>query len=293
MLSDNRLYTPKKRRKYTFVHPRTLGILLLAVSIGVMLVYAYRQDSSSSFLTRLVLSPVSMVQTARTAAAAKMTEFSYFFANRGLLEEMKAEIDQLRRENVEYRYKLRQLDSYREALRFPHDEEFPGVTAIVVLWDNRLTDSMIINRGKADGVAINQPVYTSEGLIGRTYRSTEHFSKVQPLTDPACKIGVYIENTAYEGILAGTGDRDRLLLSDLRVFGDGDETVAPEPGQKVLTSGTGMVFPRNLLAGAISDATAEKGFWVEPVVDIKTVRSVIVLTSSTLREEMLSLLAAD
>lgn len=290
MLFRAKAYYPKRRKRLNLIQPRTLGVFFLCLAVGSMYFYVYREGPPSSFLSSLVLSPLSKVQHLRTSILTSVNHFSYFFSNKETLEQLRNEIDRLRQENVEFRYKIRQLESYREALRFPHDEEFPGITGIVVMRENRLTESVIVNRGLEDGITINRPVLTAEGLIGRTFRPTAHYVRVQPLMDPGSAIGVYVEGTAYEGILRGTGQRDQMQLTDMRLYGDGDETVTPQPGQKVLTSGTGLVFPRNLLAGVISNITSEKGYIVDPVVDIRTMHSVIILTSSTLREEMLSLL---
>ena len=287
-------YQPRRRKRFSLLHPRTVGTGFLFLALGIMLFHAYQEeDHSSSFLSRFVLAPVSVVQTIRSATIASASHFMDFFNHGVQLGELQKENEQLLEEINVLRYKLQLHQALHEALKFPQEEEFPGTVAIVKMRDNRMTQSLIINRGAADGISKNRPVLTSTGLVGRTYRLSENFSRVQLLTDPGSAIGVYIEGTSYEGILRGMESGEQLLLTDLHHYGGGDESLTPQPGQKILTSGTALVFPRDLLAGTISDVTSEKGFRVEPAVDFRTVQSVIVLTSSTLREEMLSLLTEN
>jgi rod shape-determining protein MreC len=210
-----------------------------------------------------------------------------------MIEELKADLESSRLENIRLKQQMSEFNSYREAMRFPHDPEFPGIVAIVKLRDYRLTESIIIDRGTNDGITVNRPVYCPEGLVGRTLKVSAHFSKVQPITDPGSVLTVYIEGTTDEGFLRGSSEKNTMILSDLHMNGSGDETVTAQPGMRLLTSGTGKVFPRDLVVGVIESTTAEEGYICRPLADIQSVRSVIVLKTNSLQDEMLSLLVDD
>ena len=92
------------------------------------------------------------------------------FRARHKMAAMEEELQRLRHENMELRYKLRRHENFREALNLPRDEDYPTLPAIVLFQDDRLTRSLIINRGESDGIEINMPVWTGEGLVGRTSR---------------------------------------------------------------------------------------------------------------------------
>ncbi len=66
-------------------------------------------------------------------------------------------------------------------MKIPPDEDFPAITALVSLRDNRMTNSLIINRGTENGITINRPVLAKKALIGRTYKLTKHCARIQPL----------------------------------------------------------------------------------------------------------------
>ncbi len=204
------------------------------------------------------------------------------------LEEARELIAKQNEELTELRYKLRRFESYKAAENMP-DEDYPTVKAIVLNRDNRLTDTLIINRGTRDGLDVNLPVWTTEGLIGRTYKVSGHFSRIQPITDPGSAVGVWVEGTPYEGILRGTEDGNQLVLTDQHLVSSGSELLVPEPGMRVMTSSRGLVFPENILCGTITDATTEEGMVVETAADINSVQAVYVLANTAMKEEILSL----
>lgn len=291
MILDTKKRIQNKKARKSLIHPRSIGIVLFVLSLVILVDNTYRDESSSSWLSRLIIQPVSFVQQSKAQVASSFSQFTSYFQNMDMIEDLKAELETARLENIRLKQQMSEFDSYREAMRFPHDPEFPGVVAIVKLRDYRLTESIIIDRGSKDGITINRPVYCPEGLVGRTLKITPHFSKVQPITDPASVVPVYVEGTLFEGILRGSSENSMMVLSDdHHMSGSGDETATPQPGMRILTSGSGKVFPRDLVVGIVESTGAEEGVLCRPTADIQSVRSVIVLKTTELQEEMLSLL---
>ncbi|MDX9752848.1 MAG: rod shape-determining protein MreC [bacterium] len=267
----------------------------LFISLLLMFLYAIQKERTvTSPLERVLLTPVAAMQQFRNGVMGIFTEIAENFRAKKELNRLQAKVEELQRENGRLMYRLRRFEAYRSALNLPEEEELPTLPAIVLHHDDRLTRSFVINRGREDGVDVNMAVMTGEGLVGRITKSiTDHAAKVQPLTSPQSRFGVYVEGTLYEGVVRGTDEEEYLILSDLHQMGLPDEANFPSPGQAVYTSGRGMVFPRNLLVGIISDATAPQGIIVEPAVDINTVQSVLVITNSKQREEILLLMSED
>ncbi len=294
------LYFPKhikkRRKKIQFLSPKTLGWGLLITSLVFLLFWGVDDTNvSSSPLSRFIHTPVSAIYSLRHFCVVLFSGFQDNFDAKNKLSQLRRENEELRQENQELRYKLRRHEHYREAFELPQEEGMPVVVAIVVLPDDRMTQSLIINRGADDGLDINMPVLTSEGLVGRTtLKMTPHAAQVMPITDPRSGVGVYIAGTPYEGILRGAEDGKQLLLTDLQ-SGAGDESIRPKPGDKVLTSGHGRVFPRDIMVGIISDATTstDNALVVNPAVNIQSVKAVMVMTRTQLQDEMLSLLSEE
>lgn len=93
-----------------------------------------------------------------------------------------------------------------------------------------------INKGSLDGIAPNQPVMDSEGIIGQIINITPTSSRVQLITDPDNQVPVRIQRTGQRGILSGQGSR-QLKLNFI------PNTSSLKVGDLIITSGLGQVYP--------------------------------------------------
>ncbi len=282
------------RKKNSWLSPQLLGIFFVILALILMLLFVPNETRNpSSTLTKIIHKPVAAIQSIRNWFKHTIKNISDNLHAKAELDMLREKFEKVQKENVELRYKLRRHEAYRVAQKLQPEEKFATEPAIVCFRDNRMVNTMIINKGTEAGLTVNLAVMTNSGLVGRTYRLTPHAARVQLIKDPASAIPVYIEGTTFEGILRGTEEGDYLLITDQYLLDMGDETRTPEPGQAVFTSGTGNVFERDLLTGYIADATSEEGLLVSPAVDFKDVQSVYVILNTPLQKEILSLLSED
>ncbi|MGB7768418.1 MAG: rod shape-determining protein MreC [Verrucomicrobiia bacterium] len=118
-----------------------------------------------------------------------------------------------------------------------------------------------IDLGKRDGIVENQPVLTPEGLVGRVSSVGLTRSQVVLLGDPNCRVSALVENPAHDiGIITASGPLDSSLMDLTYLSGNADL----KPGQNVVTSGEGGIFPRGILIGQIVDSRpVEFGLYTE------------------------------
>jgi rod shape-determining protein MreC len=169
----------------------------------------------------------------------------------------------------------------RKALGYRQKAVFKLLPAQVIgrsasTWFNQIT----IDRGSDDGVRKDMPVLTEEGLVGKTTVVSEHASVVILVSDENCKVGVTVENSRDQGILRGerTSSVSTPLVS--LVFLPAQANL--RPGQKVITSGAGGVFPAGIMVGAVREFRVREldGMaTVVPAVDLATLQDVFVVTS--------------
>ncbi len=109
-----------------------------------------------------------------------------------------------------------------------------------------------IDLGVRDGLSNNLPVLTPEGfLIGRTASVSLTRSQVVLLGDPNCRVSARIENEARDtGVIGAAGPLDGEMV-EMRYL---SRNAILKPGQEVVTSGLGGVFPKNLPIGKVVDA---------------------------------------
>jgi rod shape-determining protein MreC len=173
-------------------------------------------------------------------------------------------LDQLERENASLQVENRELratnqglrdvenevNRLRHALNYRERSVFKLIAAEIVARDSSTWwRTLTINRGKRDGIEIDMPVATDEGLIGKITTVGDSVSVVLLISDENCRVAAKVEGSREQGIVSGervtTGLTPFLNLNFLSKQAD------LKPGQKVYTSGVGGVFPSGLLIGVV------------------------------------------
>jgi rod shape-determining protein MreC len=143
--------------------------------------------------------------------------------------------------------------------------------------------SLTVNRGRGDGITQQTPVIVPEGLVGRVVQVRGRAAVVQLLNDPTSTVGAVVQRTRTAGLVEGDAGgtvRFKFMARD----GGG---VAP--GDLVVTSGLGALFPKGLPVGRVV-AVEDKGsalfhFAVlAPAVDFSRVEEVLLLTGQTTQD---------
>jgi rod shape-determining protein MreC len=112
---------------------------------------------------------------------------------------------------------------------------------------NVQSERLLINRGARNGVFKGQAVMDNYGLLGQTTRVGPWSAEVILVTDPEHAVPVAIERTGVHTIAVGTGDPGSLALPYLPANAD------VKPGDLLLTSGLGGVFPQGYPVARISE----------------------------------------
>ena len=162
-------------------------------------------------------------------------------------------------QNQELRRELQQMKSWKEAAVQLEQQNAkllaqnqvrldPKLTSVsgVVLADSGtpFRQSVLLNVGSRDGIVDGWATMDGLGLVGRISGVGRTTSRVILLTDPSSRIPVTIQPSGQRAILAG--DNTALPLID---FLESPEQV--RPGDRVISSGAGGVFPAGLLVGQL------------------------------------------
>jgi rod shape-determining protein MreC len=173
--------------------------------------------------------------------------------------ELLREIDNLRRENQELQAaKLQDTatamenDQLRTLLGWERQQPWKFRLAHVVTRDPaNWWRTVEIDLGSRDGMNTNLPVLTTDGLVGRIWSVGYTRSQVILVGDPKCRVSALVEDPAQDtGILSASGPLDSSLADLTYLSGTADV----KPGQTVVTSGIGGVFPKGIPLGQIVDA---------------------------------------
>jgi rod shape-determining protein MreC len=108
-----------------------------------------------------------------------------------------------------------------------------------------------IDLGSRDGLTNNLPVLTSDGLVGRVSLVSLYTSQVVLVGDQNCRVSALVENATHDmGILSASGPLDTSLVD----LGYLSNSANLRPGENVVTSGLGGIFPKGIPIGQIVDA---------------------------------------
>lgn len=136
---------------------------------------------------------------------------------------------------------------------------------------------LTINLGKRDGLSDGLPVVTPQGLVGRLVRVGERSAHVLLLTDAASSVNALISRSRVTGVVQGIGE-GKLKL---RFVEQGKDL---KPGDIVLTSGLGGVFPPGQPIGQVvsvrqQDIELFQEAEIRPIVDFARLEQVLVITN--------------
>jgi len=105
--------------------------------------------------------------------------------------------------------------------------------------------TVLVNAGTRDGIKQGYAALTAEGLVGRVIEAGRRASRILLLTDLNSRVPVVVQGSRYRAVLEGDNS-DAMRLAFL-------PTAAQlSPGDRVVTSGHGGVFPPGLPVGVVT-----------------------------------------
>ena len=145
---------------------------------------------------------------------------------------------------------------------------------------------IVVAVGMNQGVRVNAPVVTNDGLVGQVTRVFSTRARVTLITDEQSAVSAIDLRTDATGIVRhGRGSGDTLILD----FVSKKEFV--KKGDEIVTAGStsadlGSLYPRGIRVGVVTsvgqtDTDPYKQVQVEPYVDTSSLHSVLVLVPAT------------
>jgi rod shape-determining protein MreC len=268
-----------KNRKYVL-------LALATVLLTVLMSLAAQQDVQVRLVEGVFRDALAPVQRVIITGSEKITQAISFVSEvRSLGAEnarLRRELEELKdRENVtreiwNENVRLRQLVGLPSA--YP---EYELMGARVVARDpGNWYKTIVIDRGSQSGVQENAVVLAAGGVAGRVVQVSAHTAEVLLISDQRSAVGAMGQLSRDMGVLQGGdggGGQARLVYLP--------RTATIRPGEAVVTSGMGGVFPKGLLLGRVTEVTDEdyglaKHAIVEPLVDLDHVEEVLVIVGT-------------
>jgi rod shape-determining protein MreC len=162
-------------------------------------------------------------------------------------------------QNQQLREELRQMKAWKEAAlqleqknarlldlnQVRLDPMLTHVTGVVLADSGSpFRQSVLLNVGQRDGIRDGWATMDGIGLVGRISGVGQETSRVILLTDSNSRVPVLVQPSGQKSLLSG----DNSDLPPLDFLENADEV---RPGDRVVTSGDGGVFPAGLLVGSV------------------------------------------
>jgi rod shape-determining protein MreC len=143
------------------------------------------------------------------------------------------------------------------------------------MWFNTIT----INRGSLSGVALNSPVVTAQGIVGRVIAISPWTAQVMLITDEKAAAGAIIGRLGGSGSLGSVRGLGNSGLIEMR-YVSGLEKV--ESGDYILTTGQDGIYPPGLNVGEVVEvkhgtATQPHQIYIKPSARLDELSEVAVL----------------
>ena len=141
-----------------------------------------------------------------------------------------------------------------------------------------------LNKGENDGIRANMVVISYGGLAGKIIETTGDTSILLAITDSRCGVPALSEASRDMGIVKGVSDSG--TTAGYCVMTELPTNAIIKPGDTVITSGMGEVFPKGITVGTITEVSKgnlnqiNSSARLTPAVDFDHLENVLIITNT-------------
>lgn len=188
-----------------------------------------------------------------------------------------------KKENQELKVSLIQLQEaeaenkrLRKLLSFKQRSKFSLVASRVISFDaSNIRRSLVIDKGKNQGIKVGNPVITPEGVVGIVVEVSHLASRIILINDLDFSMAAKVKRSKAIGIISGSLEGTcRLKYLDL------DEDI--QIGDEIVSSGKNSRFPAGIGVGRVKEISKEHSGLtlfaiVKPKVKLSSLEEVLVI----------------
>lgn len=179
-------------------------------------------------------------------------------------------------ENLSLKEERLENQRLRSLLDFKSQVDYRVIpTEVVAIEPNRRSNSVLTSVGASDGVRKYLPVVNMQGLVGKVAEVYPRNSLVELLLDPSCRVAALVQRSRIHGIIKPQKGPN-LSLENIPSGAD------VRPGDEIVSSGLGGLFPPALRIGTVVKAEDRKSsifkhVLVQPSVDFNSLEELFVI----------------
>jgi rod shape-determining protein MreC len=248
------------------------GLILLLIVLGI---------ASFPLAANFKISLLNLIKFPLAVTNTLSSQIREVLNYRNLSQENKRltkEIDSLTAQLVELKEASLENERLRGLLSFKKRIAPTSIPALVIgrgssNWDSTL----LINKGRRDGLEVNMPVISFKGIVGKTVEVGPSLTKVILITNPDFRIGAIVQRTREEGLIFGTANKRVCIMKYL------PRESEVKVGDLVVSSGFGEIYPKGLLIGKVAGISEDasqlyKNASIVPAASLSRLEEVLVIT---------------
>ena len=276
---------------------RRRAALAIFVALSIVMLTAYFGESSGGFFHTLqkgAQEAFAPIETGASRALKPARDLAGWFGDtldaKGENEDLKKEVEGLRKRLGENETARRDNEQLRGLVRLGRSDGFPQGTApvaarVIARSPTVWYSSVKIDKGSGDGVRKDQPVIASGGLAGRVTQVTGGTAEVSLITDASSAVSAQVMPRGAAGVVKPqVGEPDDLLLDFIergRRVTEGTTVVTS--GFTSSREGVDSLFPRGIPIGRVTvvdldEVDLYQRVHIKPFADLRRVDIVQVLT---------------
>ena len=274
---------------------RRRAVLALLVGLSIVMLTGYFGESTGGPFHRFqsgVQTILSPIEAGASRAFQPVRDVAGWFGDvfdaKGENKQLKSQLADTRAQLAEARTLARDDAQLRKLLQLNQSSGFPDTERVTgrVIWKSPTAwySTLEIDVGSSDGVKVDQPVITGDGLVGKVTQVTGGTAIVTLITDSDSSVSAQIEPDGANGIVQPqVGDPGRMQLKFIQ------KGHPVKEGATVVTSGFSSgkltsIFPRGIPIGEVTKVQSDelelyRQVEVRPFADFRRIDYVQVLTS--------------
>ena len=257
-----------------------IGLIVLITLSIMLLSLSSRQPYPAHGTGRLAIALVAPFQKAISHTSRFFRDiWEHYFFLVSVAEEndrLRSEVQQARLTTFRNEELTLANERLRQLLALSRRMQNQTVAAQVVGKDpSPWFQTVLIDKGRKDGVQIGFPVINPQGVVGLVVEVTDRYAKVMLITDPNSAVDALAQKSRARGMIKGGTSGYCVLDYVLRKH-------ELAKGDTVVSSGMDGVFPKGLPIGKVAEVVKqEAGIFQEvtvtPYVDFERLEEVLIV----------------
>lgn len=235
--------------------------IVTAVALVVAIVPTVFYSMGLTFVFRdavgVILSPA---QKLFNSAAEAIDGFSSYFYK---FDELVEENNRLKEEIAEYQSQIYESKELEEMyiwlsdfleVKMRNSDFTLAESSVIGRESGNFSKVLTLDLGSSAGARLTMPVITSDGVVGQISEIGLNWSKVTTILESGSSVGAYVERTDVSGVCTGSFDLAFDGLVEMKYIPEGSDV---KVGDRVLTSGYGSIYPRDLVIGYVDSVETD------------------------------------